>query len=118
LMVMRVHQDPLDQIVSVLISGDVDQRDAWTIRVSRGDDSEVAIQKLDAADLEAFLNHLRRELINAVAVGVCQNMINDTPLVWRRTMLAQMLNTPVAELSMGDKINVGDDFLNGRTLAS
>ncbi len=116
LMVVGVHQDPLDEVVAVLIASNVNKWNAWTIRMSSGDDSEVAIQKLRTTNLEALLNNLGSKLINAVAVGVGQDVINNATLVWRRAMLAEMLNAPVAELTMSDKVDVGDDFLDSRTL--
>ena len=55
---MSVHEDPLDQVIAILIARNVDERDAWSIWVSSGDDSEVAIKKLDTTNLEALLNNL------------------------------------------------------------
>lgn len=43
-------------------------------------------------------------------------MINDTSLVGWRTVLAQVLNAPVAELAVGNQINVDDNFLDGGAL--
>ena len=43
-------------------------------------------------------------------------MINDSALVWRGAMLAEMLNAPVAELPVSNEVDVGNDFLDGRAL--
>lgn len=58
LLLMSVHQDPLDEVVAVLIASDVDERDSWSIWVRSGDDVEVSVKELNASDLETFLNDL------------------------------------------------------------
>ena|ERR1700753_2030754 len=58
LMVMSVHQDPLDEVVAILVASNVDEWNAWTIWVSSGDNSEVAVQEFRPSDLEALLNNL------------------------------------------------------------
>ena len=58
LLLMSVHQDPLDEVVAVLIASDVDERDSWSIWVRSGDDVEVTVKELNASDLETFLNDL------------------------------------------------------------
>lgn len=114
LMMVGVHENPLDQVVAVLVARNVNERDAWTIRVSSGDNPKITIQKFRTSNLEAFFNNFGSKLVNAVVVGVGQDVVNDTALVWRGAVLAQMLNAPVAELSMGNEVNVGDDFFDGR----
>jgi hypothetical protein len=113
---MSVHQDPLDEIIAILVASDVDERNARTIWTSSGDDTQVLIQELMTANLETFLNNLGGELIDAVVVGVVQNVVDDTALVRRRAMLAKMLDAPVAKLAMSNEVNVGDHFLDGRAL--
>lgn len=83
LMVVGVHQDPLNQVITVLVAGDVDEWDSRTIWMCRRNDAEVALQELDATDLQALLDHFRSELVDAVAVCVAKNMVNDSPLVGR-----------------------------------
>lgn len=51
-------QDPLDEVVSVLIARDVNQGDASTITTSFADSVEVAAKEFSTANLEALLNHL------------------------------------------------------------
>jgi hypothetical protein len=113
---MSVHQDPLDQIVAILIASDVDERDAGTIRASSRDDSEVAIHEVETANLETFLNHLRGELVDAVIIGVGEDVIHDTTLVRGRAVFTQVLNTPIAELTVSDEVDVDNDFFNSGTL--
>lgn len=43
-------------------------------------------------------------------------MVDGTAAVGRRAMLADMLDAPVAELAMGDNVDVGKDLFNARTL--
>ena len=81
-----------------------------------GNDPEVALKKLNTANLQALLDNLGGKLIDAVAVGIVKDVVNDSTLVWRGAMLAEMLNAPVSELTVSDEINVCNDFLDGRAL--
>lgn len=83
LMMVAVHQDPLNQVIAVLITRDVDQGNARSIRVGSGHTMQVLLHELCSTNLEALLNHFRGKLVNAVAVGVVQNMIDDASLVRR-----------------------------------
>ena len=116
LVVVSVHQYPLDQIVAVLVSSNVDERDAGTVWSSRGDDTKVAIQKLQAANLQTLLNNFGSKLIDAVIVRVRKDVVDDATLVGGRPMLAEMLNAPVAKLTMSDEVDVCNDFLDCRAL--
>lgn len=88
LVMMSIHQNPLNQIVAVLVSRDVNEWYTRTIRMSGGDNSEISLQEFNSANLQTFFDNLRGELIYAVAVGIGKNVVNDTTLVRRRTMLA------------------------------
>ena len=45
LVVLGVHQNPLDKVVAVLITSNIDERNTWTIRMGRSDDSEIALEE-------------------------------------------------------------------------
>lgn len=79
-------------------------------------DTEVTIHEFNTADLEAFLHNFGSKLINAVIVGIVENVVDDTALVGWGTMLAQVLDTPIAELTMSDEVDVCDHFLDSRAL--
>ncbi len=132
LVVVSVHEDPLDQVVAVLITGDyhalarssgylvdaltVDEGDARTLRMSSRHNTQVTVHELGTTDLEALLHNLGSKLVDAVAVSVGENVVDDTALVRRRTMFAQVLDTPVSELAMSNQIDACNDFFNGRAL--
>ena len=81
-----------------------------------GNNAEVAFKELDTANLQAFFDNLGSKLIDAVAVRITEDMVNHSPLVWRRAMLAEMLNAPIPKLSVRNEIYVVDDFFDGRAL--
>jgi hypothetical protein len=81
-----------------------------------GNDGEVTLEELNTTDLQTFLHNFGGKLIDAIAVRVGEDVVNDSALVWRGAMLAEMLNAPVSKLTVGDEINVGNDFLDGRAL--
>jgi hypothetical protein len=116
LMNVSIHQNPLNEIVAVLISSNIDQRNARTIRPRSSDDSKIAIQEVQSANLEALLNNLGGKLIDAVVIRVGQDVVNDATLVRGRAVLTEVLDTPVSELAVSDEINVGDYFLDSRAL--
>src|SRR5256885_7305629 len=45
-----------------------------------------------------------------------EDMVDHSPFVWRRAMLAEMLNAPIPKLSVRNEIYVVDDFFDGRAL--
>jgi hypothetical protein len=116
LMMVGIHQNPLYQIVAVLVTGNINQRNARTIWVCGSDDAKVAFEELNTANLQALLYNLGGKLTNAVAVGIAKDVVNDSALVWRGAVLAEMLDTPVSELPVGNEVDVCDDFFNGGTL--
>lgn len=80
------------------------------------DNTKVTVHEFDTTDLEALLHDLGSKLVDAVAVSVGKNVVDDTALVRWRAMLAQVLDTPISELAMSYEINAGNDFFNGRAL--
>lgn len=43
-------------------------------------------------------------------------MVNGAAAVRRGAVFANVLNAPIAELTMSDDVDVGEDFLNARAL--
>lgn len=79
-------------------------------------DAEVTFKEINTTDFEAFFDNLRSKLINTVVVGIAQDMVNDSALVWRGAMLAEVLNAPISKLPVRDEVHVVDDFFDGRAL--
>jgi len=74
------------------------------------------IQELGASHLETLLDDLGSKLIGTVLSGEAENMLNSTTLVSRATVLADVLNAPITELTMRDNVDTGEDFVDARTL--
>lgn len=111
-----VCEDILDEIVAVLVTGNINERDPGPIEAAFADAVQVAAQKIWSANFQALLNHLRSKLVHAVLGGVADDVVNGTATVCRRTMLTHVLDTPVAKLAVGNDVNVGEYLLNTRTL--
>lgn len=107
-----VGQDVLNEVIAILVAGNVDQRNAWTVETTLADSVKISAKKLRASDLEAFLNDLGRELIHGVLRSIPNDMVNGTAAVRRGTMFANMLDAPVAKLAVRHDVDVGEDFLN------
>ena len=90
----------------------IDQWHARPVRPASADTREVMIHKLSAANLETFFHNLRCELIHAVIHSPVKNMLNSAAFVVGSTMLADVLNTPVPELTMSKYIDLCQYFLN------
>lgn len=94
---------------------------ARSMSSSFADALQVAIHELWSADLQALLDHFGCELVDAIVGGEAEDMLNGAALVRWQTVFADMLNAPVAELTVGDHIDAGEDFVDAwtlRTLAS
>lgn len=111
-----VVQDPLDEVVAVLVAGNIDEWDTSTILATFADSIEVATQEISASNLEALFNHLGRELIRTVLGCVANDMVDGSAAVRRATMLADVLDAPVSKLAMGDDVYVGKNFLDAWAL--
>lgn len=133
MMGLSMDENVLDQIVAILISSNydkisncrlngihtnltVDQWHAWAIRTSFADLVEITIEEIRSTNFETLLNDLRSELIGAIFSGVLQDVLNGATFVSRGTMLAYMLNAPVAKLTMRDNVDIGKDLADARTL--
>jgi hypothetical protein len=116
LMMVGIHQNPLYQIVAILVTGNINQRNARAIWACGSDDAKVVPEELNTANLQTLLDNLGGKLIGAVAVGIAKDVVDDSALVWRGAVLAEVLDAPVSELPVGDEINVCDNFFNGGAL--
>lgn len=111
-----VCEDVLDKIVAVLVTGDVDQRNARTVETTLTDTIEVATEEVNTTNLEALLNNLGCKLIHAVLGSIADDMVNGSAAISWGTMLADVLDAPVAKLAMGNDVNALQDFLNAGAL--
>lgn len=112
----RMGQDVLNEVVAVLVAGNVDQRDPGTVDAAFADAVQVAGKEIGAANLQTLLNNLGGKLVHAVLGSITDHMVDRPAAVCRGTVFANVLNAPVAKLSVGHNINVGQDLLNAGTL--
>lgn len=111
-----VGQDVLNQIVAILVAGNIDERNARAIDSTLTNTIQVPAQKVRTADFQALLNHLGRKLVHAVFSSKANDMVNGTTAVTRGTVLTDMLNAPVSELAVGDDVDVRKNLLDARAL--
>lgn len=111
-----VGQDVLDQIVTVLVAGNVDEGNARAVWTALADAIQIATEKLHSTNFETLLNYLGCKLVHAVLRGVSDDMIDGAAAISWSTMLTDVLNTPVSELTVGDDVDAAKDFLNAWTL--
>jgi hypothetical protein len=111
-----VSENVLDQVVTVLIAGNINQRNAWTVETTFADTIKISAKEVNATNLEAFLNNLGGELVHAVLRGITDDVVNGTAAVSGCTMLADVLDAPVTELAMSDNVNACKNLLNAGAL--
>ena len=111
-----VGKDVLDEVVAILITGNIDQRNTRTINAALTDSIKISTKELRTTNLQAFLDYLRSKLIHRVLRSIANDVINRTAAVRRSSMLADMLDAPVAELAVCDNVDVGKNFLDARAL--
>jgi len=111
-----VSENVLDEIIAVLVTGDIDQWDARTIETTLTDTVKVAAEEVNTTNLEALLNNLGSKLVHAVLRGVADDVVDGSAAISWGTMLADVLNTPITELAMSNDINACQDLLDARAL--
>jgi len=111
-----VGQDVLDEVVAVLIAGNVDQRDPGTVHAALADAVQVAAEELGTTDFQALLDDFGSKLVHAVFGSIANDMVDSPAAIRRSTVFADMLDTPVAELTMGNNVDVCQNFFNARAL--
>jgi len=111
-----VGQDVLDQVVAILVAGDVDERNPGAVNSTLADAVQVTAQELGSANLQTLLYHLGRELVHAVLGCVADDMIDGSAAIGGGAVLADVLDAPVAELAMSNDVDVLQDFFDAGAL--
>ena len=106
----------MDEIVAVLVTRDIDERDTGTVLTTLTHPIEIASKEITTTDFKAFLHNLRGELVGTVLGGEAYDMVNGPAAIWRGTVLADMLDAPVSELSMCHNVDVSKDLFDARSL--
>ena len=131
--VVRMGENVLDQIVTILIARNcryrsmrslyrdnflltINQGDARTILTTFADTLQIAFKELRTANLEALFDDFGSKLIHAVFCGIAKHMVNSTGPVLRGPMLTNVLDAPIAELTMGNNVNIIENLVNTGTL--
>jgi hypothetical protein len=111
-----VGDDVLDEVISVLVAGDVNEGDARSVDAALADAVEVPTQELSSANFQTLFDNLGSKLVHTVLRRVADNVVDGTAAVCRSSVFAYMLDTPIAKLTMGNNINVCQDLFNARAL--
>lgn len=111
-------QNVLNEIVAILVAGNIDEWNSRTIKTTFADAIQVATQKLDATYLQTLLDNFRRKLVHAVFRSISNDMINGTTAISRSTMLTNMLDAPISKLAVSDNINACKYLFDTGTLVN
>lgn len=80
------------------------------------DTLQITFEKFRTADLEALLDDFGSKLVHAILSRVAKHMVNGTGAVLCGSMFADVLDAPIAELTVGDNVNVVEDLIDAGTL--
>jgi len=80
------------------------------------DTIEITTQKINSTYLKTLLDNLRGKLVHAVLGCITDDMVNGSTTISWSTVLANVLNAPIAKLAMGDNVNASKDLLNAGAL--
>lgn len=111
-----VSQYVLNKVITILITGDIDEGNSRTVEPTLTNAIQITTQKLYTTYFEALFDNLGSELIHAVFRSISNDMINSTAAVSWSAMLADMLDTPVAKLTVSHNIDACKYLFNARTL--
>ena len=112
----RVVEYPLNKVVAVLITGNINQGNASAVLSTLTHTIEVTTQEIRAADFETLLHDLGCKLVSAILCCVTNYMIYSTTAIRRSPVLANMLNAPVAKLSVGYDVDIRKNFFDAWAL--
>jgi hypothetical protein len=115
---VRMSEDILNQIVAVLIAGDVDQWDAWPVYPSFANSVQISIKEFSTTNLETFLDYFGSKLVHTVLGSISNDVVDGAAPICRQTMLTDVLDAPIAELAVRDNVNIRKDFFNTWALGS
>jgi hypothetical protein len=111
-----VSENILDEIVSVLVTSDVDQWNARTIETALTDTVKISTEEVNTTNFETLLNDFGSKLVHAVLRGIADDMVDGSATISWSTMLADMLDAPVAKLAMSNNVNACQDLFNAGAL--
>lgn len=103
-------EDVLDEVVAKLITRNIDERHAWTIWAGFAHNVEISIQKVVAANFETLLHNLGCKLIHAVLRCKANHVVDGASAIGDGAMLANVLDAPVSELTVGYDVNARQDL--------
>jgi hypothetical protein len=111
-----VREDVLDEVVSILIARNVNQGNARTIVTTLTNSIEIAGKEVNTTNFEALLNNFGSKLIHAVLRSIANDMVNRPATISGSTVLTDVLNAPITELTVSNNVDAGKNFFNTRAL--
>lgn len=111
-----VVKNPLNKVISVLVAGNVNQRNASAVAAPFANSIKISTEKLGTSNLEALLHNLGGELISAILCGIPNDVVDSSAAVRGRSVLAYVLDAPVPKLAVSHNVDIGKDFFDARAL--
>ncbi len=111
-----VCENVLNQVIAILVAGDVDQGNPGTVDSALTHSIKVSTKEVGATNLQTLFNHLGGELVHTVLGSIADNVVDSPAPVRRCTVLTDMLNAPVSKLAVGDDVDVCQNFLDAGAL--
>lgn len=106
----------LNEIVAVLVAGNVNEWDAWTVVAAFANTIKISTKKFHPANLEALFNNFGGKLVHAILRCIADDMVDSTATINRRSMLANMLDAPIAKLTVSNDVDASKNFFDAGAL--
>lgn len=90
----------------------INQGHPGPVSSTRANSREIAIQEFWASYLQAFLDDFGGKLIHTVIYCPMEDMLGGATLVMGSTVLADVLDTPVAKLTVSEYIDLRYNFFD------
>jgi hypothetical protein len=111
-----VSKNVLNEIVAVLVAGNVNEWDAWTVVAAFANTIKISTKKFHSANLEALFNNFGGKLVHAILRCIADDMVNSTATINRCSMLANVLNAPIAKLAVSNDVDTSENFFDAGAL--
>lgn len=111
-----VVKNPLNKVISVLVAGNVNQRNAGAVAASLANSIKISTEKLGTTNLEALLHNLGGKLVSAILCSISDDVVDGPAAVRGGSVFAYVLDAPVPKLAVSHNIDIGENFFDAGAL--
>lgn len=111
-----VSKNVLDEIVAVLVAGNINEWNTWTVVAAFANTIKISTKKFHSANLEAFFNNFGGKLVHAILRCIANDVVNGAAAVNWYSMLANVLDAPISKLAVSNDVDTSKNFFDAWSL--